>query len=201
MKVQTGRVTAEMIERAIVRGEAIMEENYVGLGMTQACLYWTKALFLAFCEMGVEAIPQAGTAMWRRVPGDSDLNAYGYEWQGDCGASNAVLNGNGVLPEMHAWIGLKREEVIIDMTSGYQEGLCKRLLELDWDPDCRLPKRMAKTLEELRAAGACYIPMKDATFLMCRIWEIAPWGACERFRLGGGLSWGGEEDSRRKGTS
>ena len=130
------------IAQAIDLAEDIFREHYVGPETRQACFYWARAGLLACRAVGLDAVPQAGSVQWQIQHEDSENNAFAYSWQGLSSEETRVHASNGYLPEMHCWFALPREQVIVDLTAGFQRENCRRLTGLAWDDDLSLPRHI-----------------------------------------------------------
>jgi hypothetical protein len=166
------------VTRAYLITKKIMDRNYLGQTMKNACIYWTRASHLATGNSGEVVLPQAGSAFWPRVanPRDDDNGLFGYRWEGL--GSSAVQSSlfQGHLPEMHAWIYIPKTKLVIDFTSGFQAHQCRNLLGLHWEKSVRLPRAFCMHRDRLAENDIVYEPDDAATQLMLDVWKVCPWG-------------------------
>ncbi|TMJ00772.1 MAG: hypothetical protein E6G97_17725 [Alphaproteobacteria bacterium] len=113
-------------------------------------------LDIAWCGLEeIRALPQAprvliqaGSAFWLRVPAeiamDDPAAHFGYEW--DERSEVAQLWRRGMapvitragnrlvlsLPEVHVWLALPDDKVIIDLSTGRLPAACKTILGMEW---------------------------------------------------------------------
>ena len=166
------------IAQAIDLAEDIFREHYVGPETRQACFYWARAGLLACRAVGLDAVPQAGSVQWQIQHEDSENNAFAYSWQGLSSEETRVHASNGYLPEMHCWFALPREQVIVDLTAGFQRENCRRLTGLAWDDDLSLPRHIVigHGPRHRHQHRWIYRPNHDATLFLLAIWRASPWG-------------------------
>jgi hypothetical protein len=100
-----------------------IEQAIFGLGDRPGlCLYYAKETMAVFARHGYKAVVQAGSLQWRCLhPEDDDgiiSTHFSYMWSpGDPISAFSVALGN--LPEMHCWIGLLKEQEIVDFSIRY----------------------------------------------------------------------------------
>jgi hypothetical protein len=157
----------------------IMNECYEGPDQAQACAYWTKCAVGVLNEMGHDAIPQAGTAFWPRIPNPqrSDHGLFGYKWEGIRSPRTQEFLSQGHLPEMHCWVGLIEENAIIDLTTGFQSSQCQRIIGKNWHKSVALPHVLIRSLLEINNSHMIYQANQDACELLVKVWQDCPWGA------------------------
>ena len=168
----------DKIKQAVALAEDIFQDHYAGPSPRQACHYWARAGVQACRAVGLDAVPQAGSVQWQIQHGDSDRNAFAYAWQGMQSAETQGHIDNGYLPEMHSWFALPREQIIIDMASGFQRDNCRLLTGLEWADDLILPRHivLGHGKRNTNQHRWTYRPTHEATRFLLSIWRASPWG-------------------------
>lgn len=143
---------------ARIRGD----ERIGGSFPSARCIFWSMYGVEVLRALGLRAILQAGTALWRIVrPEDDDGKRdthFGYVWSPGEPASKEALKA-GFMPEMHVWIGLPDSQEIVDFCTGFWPTQAQLLGGYDWRADLP-PKYFWGTAAELK--GAKYAPEFDA---------------------------------------
>lgn len=111
-------------------------EEYEGK-IHQACLYFAKTTCDVLHEQGIRASVQAGSAQWPRIRPDQDDGVcnthFGYVFS-DCEQTRQRFQAC-LLPEMHCWVALLQERVIIDLTTRFWPQQCLESQKMDWPGD------------------------------------------------------------------
>ena len=175
--MRTNSLTSK-ITQAIDMAEVIFGNHYAGPETSQAGLYWARAGLQACRAVGLDAVPQAGSVQWQIQHGDSAQNAFAYAWQGMASEETRGHVATGGLPEMHCWFALPREQVVIDLTAGFQRENCRRLTGLDWADDLVLPRHIVigHGPRHRHQHRWIYRPTHEATRFLLAIWRASPWG-------------------------
>lgn len=150
-----------------------MAENYRGDNIELACLSWADMTERFLRMAGYRTCIQAGSAFYKRVPGDPALwphddSHFSYVWDGSVSSmqvADLLLNG-GHLPEMHVWVALPDSMEIIDLTTCYVASNCERLTGLKFLAD-PLPDYYWRTPDYLPAPQTTIdmVPDLEATKL------------------------------------
>ncbi len=127
------------------------------------CLFWSLTALAVFHRLGIHAVPQAGTMVWTVLPDAKDDGtkdtAFGYEWSPDEPFSQEAL-AQGLLPEMHVWVGLPESQEIVDFSTGELKDVCENRHGIQWrtaDPPAYVWGKPPEC--------ALYRPIYDATVL------------------------------------
>lgn len=143
-----------------------------------SCLYWTMAVIEAAAQRGLRLIPQAGTAVFRRLPphlddgAETTLTHFSYVWQPGSGGSLMVLpGGRAVLPEMHVWAADPARGEIVDLSTRHVAEMCRETTGMEWLEEPPPPFLWARELP----AGWSYVPDREATAfaVRCMMAELA----------------------------
>lgn len=153
----------EQIEECRRLTDAVLErENHTGL-----CVHYAFGMHAMGKRLGLNIIPQAGTAQWRFRDDDgvSDFN-FAYEWHADSEQTKERL-ANNLLPEMHCWNAIIDPAVngggwIIDVTARFQERQAKKLCDFTWLDKYRLPEIIICPAAECADHGWLYAPDLEA---------------------------------------
>lgn len=113
-----------------------------GRHAAQWCLYAAFELAQALQRRGIQARFQAGSAFWRIDDDNAEFPWFGYEFdESDEVFEQQILRiinaepGQFALPEMHCWVAIPDQMVIIDPTIADQPEQCRELLGKPWNPD------------------------------------------------------------------
>lgn len=112
-------------------------QSWYGLELAErgACLYWNQCAMRELHLRGHEPILQAGTLLWRMVPDARDdgqqATHFGFEWTPEHPFSINAVNA-GLLPEVHIWAALPKENAIVDFSTGYIAQYAKHEHGYDW---------------------------------------------------------------------
>lgn len=91
------------------------------LAVQGACLYWARCGLMTLIEHGLTPCLQAGSLMTRAIPPEQDDGIrdlyFGFKWDPDS-APSRIQRLKGLLPEIHIWLGLVREQQLIDFSVG-----------------------------------------------------------------------------------
>jgi hypothetical protein len=125
------------------------------------CIIWAFATMTVLRQAGYNPIIQAGDLQWPIVdPKDDDgiMNThFGYMWTPHEPASQRALAA-GLLPEIHAWIGLLDTQECVDFSTHDLKNQAQKM-GFTW----RTPEP-PKYLWGKPPAGVLYRPHRDATF-------------------------------------
>lgn len=137
-----------------------------------SCMYWANCGGTILRTMGLRVLPQAGSMQWPILPkhlddGKKDTH-FTYLWSPNDPASKFAV-AMGQLPEIHVWLGLPDENMIVDFSTKFfpqqaeEYGLkWQTPLPPDflWTPADQLPERVH------------YVPDMDAiAFVLCKVWR------------------------------
>lgn len=152
-------------EAAITAIRLFMKERYLHRP-TAACLYWAFVTVGVLRDYGYEALFQAGTLNWPRLPlgvqDETALTHFSYEWDTTLEEALTVLHSDGdALPEMHCWAAIVDTEEIVDLTTGFLVQQCADLARLDW-PGEKPPDHVWEKSVALRERSIYYAPEIDA---------------------------------------
>lgn len=111
-------------------------EDYEGK-IHQGCFYVAKTTCDVLHEQGVKASLQAGSAEWPRIrpeqdDGECDTH-FGYVFS-DCEQTRQRFQAC-LMPEMHVWVALIQEKVIIDLSTQFWPMQCLEKIGVDWPGD------------------------------------------------------------------
>ena len=82
---------------------------------------------------GVRSFVQGGSCGWPRIPNaapDDEAACMAYAWEPDSPTTRKSLE-RGLLPEIHAWVGIPETMEIVDVTTAYWPARMKR--DFGWD--------------------------------------------------------------------
>lgn len=83
------------------------------------CLYYAKETMAILTRHGFKAVIQAGSLQWPCLRPEDDDGAisthFAYMWS-PCDIASAFAVALGNLPEMHCWVGLLKEQEIVDFS-------------------------------------------------------------------------------------
>jgi len=122
-KARPPRLTSTSRRQLVDEAHRLARIEFPEVPPTRACLVEAVSLqCLAYRRWGVDFSLQAGTCFWPRVNDNHRLakdesSHYGYEWRGVSHAETALAVLTGKLPELHVWLALVEEEVIVDSTT------------------------------------------------------------------------------------
>ena len=98
------------------------------------CLFWSIAVIIALGKKE-RCLMQASTCLWPRINMAEDdgivLTHFGYEWHPES-INNQLKMNQGMMPELHTWVGLPDKQRIIDFSTVFFPEQCKKLIGLDW---------------------------------------------------------------------
>lgn len=144
-------------------------ESAVELGR---CFWWSYFGMLMLRANDIEAVPQAGTAYWPRLPKEQlgeDMNSvFGFQWDPDSLQSRIAV-ATGALPECHVWLGIVSSQELIDLSTGDWPAICRTLLGHDW-PGQQPPPFFWGQANNL-PDNVYYEPIRDATIRVGRLFE------------------------------
>lgn len=144
-----------------------MEANYQGENLAAACLHFAATTLMFLERAGVYGCLQAGTASWPRHPDrDHEFGQFSYHWEVDMQVIGRHLMA-GTLPEMHVWVGLPQDQMIVDLTTGYQMRQCIETARMEW-LTASLPEYIWCSGRELPGRYV-YEASKSATMLAYRL--------------------------------
>jgi hypothetical protein len=132
------------------------------------CVYETAALIAVAqkhgctAENGLEILPQAGSAFWRRIPHRDDDGVTDTHWGFEYDTSTLAPGDMCGLPlEVHVWAAMPTTGEIIDIsTRGWPES-CAGAGGLPW-PGPRPPDHLWVKANK-RHPNSIYVPNQDAT--------------------------------------
>lgn len=139
--------------------------HYLDLPIEGLCGFFAMGVIAELSKHGIRGCLQAGTASWPLFddPADDDgvsPTHFSYEWEEDSFTTKIRL-AQGLLPELHCWVGIPETQEIIDVTTRFlasrasMAGLVWRATPLDyvWCHATRLPPRVR------------YVPAALATYI------------------------------------
>lgn len=154
-----------MIERVA----SIMEYEHPKT-IQAACLYWAATLIDELSVNGIRGILQAGTLMWPRIRPEQDDGVspthFSYVWEANSSTTRTRI-AQGLMPEMHVWVGIPETQEIVDLTTRYLKGQCQQLIGHEWIGDDP-PHHLWCKCEEL-PPGVIYRPDRLATMIAWRL--------------------------------
>lgn len=121
-------------DRIYDEADAFMDEHYFGPDRSGACLYWAEAARKVLARNDVEAVLQAGSAAWLARPSNEDPCMWAYEWTPMLPEEFYFRCVMGKPPEMHAWVGIPKWNVIFDATYQFQPAKAKECIGMEWYP-------------------------------------------------------------------
>ena len=143
-------------------------------GWRQRCVFASQAGARLITEaLGVRAILQAGTMFWPKTQvddGKSDTH-FGYEFQVDQFDAGVRQVLAGTMPEIHVWIALPEEKVIVDFSTRWMPDNC-RTLGQEW-PGEHPPPFLWAGADDL-PSGVLYKPHAKAIALALLMLEKQP---------------------------
>lgn len=128
--------------RALVReARSFVARHWPEIEPQGACLFTAGALIICAARnphfKGRRLILQAGTCSWPRLTPEQDdglpttPSHFTYQWEGLTARTMNRL-AQGLLPEMHCWVGDPQRQELIDPLSGQFPAQCRALIGRDW---------------------------------------------------------------------
>ena len=118
---------------ARVRSQVV--ERFPELPGRISCMYSTYFLLLEFEDLGIAALPCAGSMSWPRVTRELDDGVspshYSYTWSPDC-IMSIISVAMAALPEMHVWVALEATREYVDINTRYFPEACETVTGLKW---------------------------------------------------------------------
>lgn len=105
------------------------------------CLYQTACLIAAAHELapGLRVIPQAGSAMFLRLPTEKDdgkdetMTHFSFMWQNEpIELIRKKYLACNILPEIHIWAAIAETQELIDFAVGDIDIQCVKIGRMDW---------------------------------------------------------------------
>jgi hypothetical protein len=114
------RLPIERRQLIVADVRRIMEREHPAY-IERRCLDWSRMLLKRLrAESGVRAVIQAGSFSWPIVPEDLDDGVspthFSYVWEPESTVSRQRFR-DGLIPEMHIWVGLPETQEIVDLTT------------------------------------------------------------------------------------
>lgn len=98
------------------------------------CLIWAFETMVKLRQNGVDALIQAGTAMWpfKNKDQDDGISNTHFSYQFEDTAFNRRMMTRSQLPEMHVWVGIPASKEIVDLTTKFWPQQAKELEDIEW---------------------------------------------------------------------
>lgn len=97
-----------------------------------SCILVSALTFDLLNQLGIKAFVQAGTSCWPRVDHDDGVSPthMSYVWE----LSNDTFTRlqSNILPEVHAWVVVPDDRVIIDLTTLFWPKQCEITINTNW---------------------------------------------------------------------
>jgi len=131
--------------------------------MSASCFFFAIHGLQVLKQRGFRALLQAGTCSWPRIRKDQDdgkvMTHFSYTWSPEDARSRAA-DQLGIMKEVHIWVALPDEMMIVDFTAGLFPEQAMKLCGMDWPGDLP-PKYFWGTSEKL-PTGVVYQPSMEA---------------------------------------
>jgi hypothetical protein len=122
-----------------------------------ACLVWAMAAMAVLPRFGLKPCIQAGSMSWPMDPNavPPKPTHFGYEW-----TPGQRTSDEGLMPEIHVWVGLTRSQEIVDFSTSELPAKAK-LHGVAWSGPKPPPFLWVRT--KGLPVGVHYRPFRDAT--------------------------------------
>lgn len=130
------------------------------------CLPLAVELMKELARCNVRAVLQAGSAQWRCVKDDDGISNTHFAYVWEMSDITRMRMADGMMPEMHCWIGIPSTQEIVDISTYMLPEQAKLRAGINWTAE--LPPDYIWSGRDGFPEGARYLVDKDAT--MVALW-------------------------------